>query len=218
LDPNIANLETVGELLEHLGDIPAHRVLWKPYPGTATERDVIAVEGALKKRLCELVDGTLIEKAAGFYESRVGGIVTHFIERYVEQHDLGASFGPDAPWRILPRRVRMPDFSFVSWEKMPNRELSPESITSLIPDLVGEVVNIDNSRREMEWKRRDYFQGGVRLAWEINPRTQSAGVYTSPDQFQEIDLNGSLDGGDVLPGFTLSLRRLFDRAGRQHGA
>jgi Uma2 family endonuclease len=112
----------------------------------------------------------------------------------------------------------MPDFSFVSWEKMPNRELSPESITSLIPDLVGEVVNIDNSRREMEWKRRDYFQGGVRLAWEINPRTQSAGVYTSPDQFQEIDLNGSLDGGDVLPGFTLSLRRLFDRAGRQHGA
>jgi Uma2 family endonuclease len=70
----------------------------------------------------------------------------------------------------------------------------------------------------MERKRREYFQGSARLVWEIDPDTHSARVYTSPDQFQEIGPDGSLDGGDVLPGFTLSLSRLFARAGRQRGA
>ena len=111
----------------------------------------------------------------------------------------------------------MPDFSFISWEKFPNREWPAEPITNLIPDLAGEVVNVDNSRRELECKRRDYFQGGVRLVWEIDSKKQSVRVYTSPNQFQEIGPDGSLDGGEVLPGFTLSLAQLFARAGRQRG-
>jgi Uma2 family endonuclease len=218
MDPAIADLETVAELLEHLGDIPAHRVLWKPFPGTATEQDVIALEGALRKRLCELIDGTLVEKAAGFYASRVGSIITHFIERYMDEQNLGICFGPDAPFRILPRRIRMPDFTFVPWENLPNRGLPAEPIANFVPDLVGEVLSADNSRREMENKRQDYFQGGARLVWEIDPDTHTARVYTIPDQFQEIGPDGSLDGGDVLPGFTLSLSRLFARAGQQRGA
>ena len=32
---------TIADLLEGLGGIPARRVLWKPTPGTATERDLI---------------------------------------------------------------------------------------------------------------------------------------------------------------------------------
>jgi Uma2 family endonuclease len=218
LDPAIADLETVAELLEHLGDIPAHRVLWKPYPGTATEKDIIAAEGALRKRLCELIDGTLVEKAAGFYASRVSSVITYFIERYMDQQNLGICFGPDAPLRILPRRVRMPDFSFVTWENLPNRELPAEPISNFVPELVGEVISVDNSHCEMENKRRDYFQVGARLVWEIDPDTQSARVYTSPDQSQEIGPDGVLDGGEVLPGFTLPLAQLFARAGRQRGA
>ena len=49
---------------------------------------------------------------------------------------------------------------------------------------------------------------------EINPKRQSARVYTSPNQFQEIAPEGTLDGGDVLPGFVLPLKRLFTRAER----
>lgn len=217
LDPAIAKLETVAELLEHLGDIPAHRVLWKPYPGTATERDMIAAESALRKRLCELIDGTLVEKAAGLYESWIGGLIGHFIEGYRDHRDLGISFGPDVPLRIYSGRVRMPDVSFVRWEKLPDRELPAEPITDLVFDLAVEVRSAENTHREMECKRRDYFRAGVHLVWEVTPKNQSARIYTSPDQFQEIGPDGSLDGGDVLPGFTLSLSQLFARAGRQRG-
>ncbi|MHB1424482.1 MAG: Uma2 family endonuclease [Gemmataceae bacterium] len=218
LDPVIAQLETVADLLKHLGDVPAYRVLLHPYPGTATEQDVIAAEGALDKRLCELVDGTLVEKVVGQYESRVALLIGHFMEGYLEQHDIGICYGADAMLRIVPGRVRLPDVSFVSWDKLPNRELPAEPIANLVPDLAVEVLSESNTRREMENKRREYFQGGARLVWEIDPPTRTARMYASPDQFQEIDLNGSLDGGDVLPGFTLSLSQLFARAGRQRDA
>lgn len=218
LDPAIAKLQTVADLLKHLGDLPAERVRLHPYPGTATEQDVVAAEGALDKRLCELVDGTLVEKVVGQYESRVAIVIAHFMESHLEQHDIGICYGADAMLRIVPGRVRLPDVSFVSWNKLPNRELPAEPIADLVPDLAVEVLSESNTRREMENKRREYFQGGARLVWEIDPDTRSARVYTDPDTFQEIGPEGALDGGEVLPGFTLPLQRLFARAGRQRGA
>src|SRR5438046_1438132 len=62
------NHRTIADLLEQLGDIPAERVRFQPCPGTATERDVIDVHDR-ENRLCELVDGTLVEKVMGFDES-----------------------------------------------------------------------------------------------------------------------------------------------------
>jgi Uma2 family endonuclease len=218
VDPAIANLETVAELLERLGDIPPQRVRWKPTPGTATEQDVIAAEAALDKRLCELVDGTLVEKPRGFFEARIGGVLLHFLEDYLEEHDLGICVPADAMLRIVPGRVRLPDVSFIGWDRLPNHELPAEPIANLVPHLAVEVLSESNTPREMRGKREEYFQGGACLVWEINPRTQSARVYTDPDQFQEIGPDGALDGGDVLPGFNLPLQRLFDRAGRQRGA
>ncbi|HZV06338.1 MAG TPA: Uma2 family endonuclease [Gemmataceae bacterium] len=218
VDPAIASLATLADLLHQLGDIPPHRVRMKPYPGTATEQDVVAAEAAPDKRLCELVDSTLVEKPMGQYEARVGGLIFHFIEDYLEEHDLGIAYPADAMLRVVPRRVRLPDVSFVSWNKLPNRELPAEPIADLVPDLAVEVLSEGNTPREMETKRREYFEGGSHLVWEIDPDTHTARVYTNPDQFQEIGPDGSLDGGDVLPGFTLSLARLFARAGRQRGA
>ncbi len=217
LDPAVAELDTVADLLERLGDIPAHRVRWHPYPGTATEQDLVAIVDGPNKRLCELVDGTLVEKAVGQYESRLAYLIGHFLETYLEKHDLGIGYGADAMLRIIAERVRLPDVSFVSWEKLPNRELPAEPIANLVPDLAVEVISESNTRREMENKRREYFQGGAKLVWEIDPNTQSARVYTSPDAFEEIGPDGALDGRDVLPGFILPLKQLFDRAGRRRG-
>jgi len=214
MDPAVANLETVADLLDQLGGIPAQRVRWKPYPGTATEQDVIAAEGELRKRLCELVDGTLVEKPVGQFESRLALLIGHFIETHLEQHDLGICYGADAMLRIVPGRVRLPDVSFVSWQKLPNHKLPTEPIANLVPDLAVEVLSKGNTRREMKNKREEYFRGGASLVWEINPKKQSARVYTSVSQFQEIGPDGALDGGDVLPGFELPLKRLFARAQR----
>jgi Uma2 family endonuclease len=211
-------IETVADLLHQLGDVPPERVLWDPIPGTAMEADVVRYVDGDDKRLVELIDGTLVEKPMGQYEARVGVLVSHMIESFLDSHDLGVTFGADATLRILPKQVRLPDVSFVSWTKLPNRELPAEPIAPLIPDLAVEVLSESNTRGELARKRRDYFAGGVRVVWQINPDDQTAEVYTTPDVYTPIPADGTLDGGEVLPGFTLSLAKLFQRAGRRRGS
>ena len=154
------------------------------------------------------------ERSSVQYESRLAVVLAHFIETYLDTHNLGVCFGEAAMLRIVPGVVRLPDVSFVSWDKLPNRELPAEPIANLVPDLAIEVLSKGNTRREMKNKREEYFRGGARLVWEINPKKQSARVYTSVNQFQEIGPDGTLDGGDVLPDFVLPLKRLFARAQR----
>jgi Uma2 family endonuclease len=215
--PAAPKIDTVADLLHQLGDIPASRVLWDPIPGTATEADVVRHVDGPERRLVELIDGTLVEKPMGFYEARVGTILAYFIEGYIDEHDVGITLGADAMLRILPRQVRLPDVTFLSWTKMPNRELPAEPVAPLIPDLAVEVLSESNTRREMERKRKDYFAAGVRRVWQIDPDSQTAEVFTAPEQFTPIPADGELDGEDILPGFRLSLKRLFDRAGKPRG-
>ena len=148
---SIAPLSTIGELLEQLGDIPARRVRLKPTPGTATERDVIALE-ARENRLCELVDGVLVEKVMAYYESRVAGLIFHFLEDYLEQHDLGIVAGADGMMRLAPGLVRIPDVSFIAWKRLPNRRVPREPIARLGPDLAVAVLSEGNTEKEMARK------------------------------------------------------------------
>ena len=67
-------LKTLQEVLDSLGNVPLARVIADPPPGTATERDVAEIE-AHDHRLCELVDGTLVEKAVGLRESMIAAIL-----------------------------------------------------------------------------------------------------------------------------------------------
>jgi Uma2 family endonuclease len=210
-------LRELGEILRELGEIPPERVLWNPRPGTATEADLIACVDGADKRLVELVDGTLVEKPLGHYESRVGGTLFRLLDEFAEAHDLGICYSADATLRILPGLVRLPDVSFVAWSKIPNRELPAEAVAALVPDLAVEVLSASNTRREMERKRQEYFRAGVRLVWLIDPVARTAQVFTGPNQFTDVPADGTLDGGDVLPGFRLPLARLFERAGRQRG-
>ena len=111
----------------------------------------------------------------------------------------------------------MPDVSFVPWSKIPNRELPAEQVPYLIPELTAEVLRPSFTRAEMARKRRDYFGAGTRLVWQIDPETHTAEVFTAPEVSTTVAADGVLDGGDVVPGFQLSLTRLFERAGRRRG-
>lgn len=201
--------ETVADLIERLGGIPASRIRMKPPLGTATEQDVIRWLDAEDKRLFELIDGVLVEKAVGTRE----GILAHFIGRrvgdYAEENDLGLTAGADSPFRLRLGLVRIPDLSFISWSRIPGGEFPDDAIADVIPDLAVEVLSESNTPAEIELKLDHYFEAGVRLAWVIDPKKQKARIYTSRSRIQEIDPDGELIGGRVLPGFRLPLRDVF---------
>lgn len=168
--------QTLADLLEELGSIPPSRVRRYPPPGLATERDVNARPDGVK-RLCELIDGTLVEKPMGFVEARMASLIIHFIECFLESHDLGIVVGPDGTVRIAPGLVRVPDVSFISWQNFPDRRLPTEAVPDLVPDLAVEVLSESNTRQEMDRKLREYFAARVRLVWIVDPRTRSASVF-----------------------------------------
>jgi Uma2 family endonuclease len=207
--------DTLADLVRQLGDIPLERIRTKPAPGTATEADVIAALEAPRKRICELVDGVLVEKPLGTTEGFLGGIIVHWMWTFLERHDLGVVIPADGPLRLWLGLVRIPDVSFVSWDRIPGEKFPDNPIARLIPNLLVEVLSKSNTKREMERKLREYFQAGVQLVWLIDPRTRTAQTYASPHQMKRIDKDGTLDGGAVLPGFKLSLRKLFARTSRR---
>jgi Uma2 family endonuclease len=199
---------TVADLQEQLGDIPPHRILLRPYPGTATEQDVINIK-AREKRLCELVDGVLVEKAMGFQESQLALLLGFFLVGFVRQHDLGIVVGADGTVRLTSGLVRIPDVGFVSWDRLPGRELPKASIPDPVPDLAVEVLSAGNTRGEMERKLGEYFAAGVRLVWYVDPRARTVRVHTAADRSVLLDEGQTLEGGHVLPGFALPLAQLF---------
>jgi Uma2 family endonuclease len=204
------DVETVADLIARLGGIPPARIRWKPLPGTATEKDLLALVDGDDKRLCELVDGTLVEKAVGSPQSFLAATLIGFLSPFVRAHRLGKVGAPDGLMRMPGGNVRMPDVLFIArarWRALSDREAA---ITGLSPDLAVEILSKTNTRQEMARKRREYFAGGTRLVWEINPRRRTVAVYTSPTEHVTLIEADTLDGGDVLPGFTLPLAELFN--------
>jgi Uma2 family endonuclease len=204
---------TIADLLEGLGGIPARRVLFKPLPGTATERDLVALSER-NNRLYELVDGTLVEKAMGFDEAIFGYFLGLDLGNYIRTHDLGKPVGDGALMRLFPGLVRIPDAAFISWERYPRKKRRRGEIPTLAPDLVVEVLSKDNTRKEMARKLREYFKAGVRLVWYVDPSKRTVTVYTAVDRSTVLTEEHTLDGGDVLPGFSLSIRDWFADAER----
>jgi Uma2 family endonuclease len=204
---------TVADLLDYLGGVAAERVRFHPWPGTATVRDVVAVHGA-ENRLCELVDGILVEKLMGFDESRYAlWFGTHF-NNYLAKHDLGAVVGADGMMQIFPNLVRIPDCAFISWKRFPKGKRRRGPIPLVVPDLIVEVLSKGNTPREMARKLDEYFRAGVRLVWYADPKRATVRVYTARDRSILLREGDVLDGGDVLPGFSLSIRDWFAEARR----
>ena len=202
---------TAADVLKHLGGIPLERIRMYPPPGMATEHDVLQAKSRFN-RVCELVNGVLVEKTVGYYESLIAATIVRLLGRFLETHDLGIVLGEAGTLRILPDQVRIPDVSFISWDKFPNRELPPEPVPAIAPDLAVEVLSEGNTEAEMQRKLHDYFTAGVRLVWYIDPRTKAAKAYTAEDRCAEFSGRDSLSGGEVLPGFEMPLSDIFAKA------
>jgi Uma2 family endonuclease len=88
-------------------------------------------------------------------------------------------------------------------------------VPSVAPALAVEVLSDSNTPDEMARKRQEYFDAGTKLVWEVELDPPAVRVYTAPEQFTTLGIDDTLDGGDVLPGFTLSIREWFARALRE---
>lgn len=107
-----------------------------------------------------------------------------------------------------PETLLAPDVAFVRRDRLP--PLSQwTGFQHLAPDLAVEVVSPNDTVGEVNDKTLTYLDGGVRLVWVVDPRRRIVAAYT-PDGmariFRDTDV---LDGGDVIPGFSMPVADLF---------
>jgi Uma2 family endonuclease len=199
---------TLADILRQLGGISPKRIRFRPAPGTATEEDVVKIRDR-ERRLFELVDGVLVEKVMGYWESVLAIELAGLLRDFVKPRKLGTLAGEAGMLRLSPGLVRIPDLSFISRARLAHHRRALAPILPLAPDLAIEVVSEGNTRREMARKVSEYFASGCRLVWLVDPRTRTVAVDTSTAQPIMLTEKQVLTGGDVLPGFRLPLRKLF---------
>jgi Uma2 family endonuclease len=216
LEGLVGRFNDASEWLRELGDVPAHRIVMNPWPGTATEADLLRLVER-EKRFVELIDGTLVEKPMGSPESLIAGILVQELNNFVLPRGLGYVLTESALLRMVVDRIRMPDVSFISIDDLENGLLPATPVWRLPPRIAVEVLSESNTAAEMRQKRIEYFESGARLVWMIDPEKRTVSIYTKPSDEPDrvIGVSETLDGGSVLPGFEVKVADLFRGLQRQ---
>ena len=162
-------------------------------------------------RRLELVKGEVYETpAAGARHGDVAAEIGAQLRTYVRANRLGRVFAAETGFLLRrdPDTIRAPDAAFVTQDRLPEEGL-PTGYFEGAPDLAVEVLSPDDRPRDVRQKANDWLQAGSRLVWVIDPGTRSVTVYSSPEAFQELTEDDSLEGEHVIPGFACSIRGLF---------
>ena len=201
--------ETIAELHERLGFVPLNRIGMFPPPGMATEADVVRYQQGEPKRLFELVDGVLLEKAMGSPESFLASSIIVAIGMFLKNHNLGILTVPDGMFRMHTGNVRMPDVTFTPWDNLPGRRMPKSAVWGVVPGLAVEVLSESNTVGEMEHKLREYQSLGIEVVWIIDSDALTATIHRLDGTTQHLTATDALTAESVLPGFALPLAELF---------
>jgi len=167
--------------------------------------------------LYELVEGYLVrmpppKERHGYLELEIGATLRAFIKL----HGLGRAYVGETGFDLtLPGEARQTvlgaDVAFLRAERVPpESEGDDEPYIAGPPDLVVEIASPSQYRPEMGAKAWTWLQRGARLVWVVWPKRRQVDVWTpGQDEPARLDLGDTLDGADVLPGFTYALADLF---------
>ena len=175
-----------------------------------TAEDLLRLDG--KGVRGELIRGVLCETMPTGHEH--GKIVFRLgakLVNLVDSGKLGTVMGSDAGvWLERdPDTVREPDIAYFSAEKIPvNARVT--GYAEVVPDIVVEVVSPNDSRPEVNDKALMWLRYGVRLVWVVHPDTRTVDVHREGGAVRTLTAAGTLDGGDVLPGFGCAIGDLFE--------
>lgn len=164
----------------------------------------------------ELVNGffEMVPPAGGPHGS-VNVRLSTRLAAYVLEHDLGDVYDSSTAFVLRvgpPPLVRSPDVSFVRRGK-DDPSVAPGSVP-LAPDLAVETLSPSDRAGNMQRKIEEYLEHGTTLVWLIDPRRRTAAVYARDGSVRWLREGDDLEGGDVVPGFTVPLAFLFARLAR----
>jgi Uma2 family endonuclease len=159
----------------------------------------------------ELIRGELREVSPSSAEPTIVGLRLGSL-LYLQVHDrnLGWVSGADGGYVLFSDRktVAAPDIGFIRRERIP-ASFDFQHYFPVPPDFAIEVVSPSNTYAEAIAKVELYLEAGVPLVWLVMPRRRAVTVYRPGQEPVTMVEGDELDGGDVVPGFRLSVGDLF---------
>ena len=168
----------------------------------------------------ELIEGALVERRLmGAHASYIAGRIVHLLNTVVDRTGRGWVLDSETTYRCFgdPDTLRRADVSFLRAGRLPGERI-PEGYVTIPPDLAVEVISPTNLAYEVQEKIRDYIEAGVRLIWIVYPNTQRVQIHDSTGFVAELETEGTISGGDVVPGFSVAVAEFFKRPGPVHPA
>ena len=160
----------------------------------------------------ELVKGEIIKMTpAGHEHGEIALAIGSGLREFVRQHKLGKVYAAETGFILSrdPDTVRAPDAAFVSTARAAQQKRR-EGFFDGAPDLAVEVMSPEDTVEEVEAKVLEYLRSGTKLVWVAHPRTKTITAYRSLDKVRVLTMNDTLDGDDVLPGFAVAIRDIFE--------
>ncbi len=159
-----------------------------------------------------LIEGRLVEEMpSGFRSTRIAALFVAYLVMYARPRKLGEVCGADGGFILQrdPDTVLSPDAAFIRADRLSPSDQAIVGFLPTYPDLAVEVLSPSNRAGEVARKVEIYSKAGVPLVWVIDPERETATVYAHGREPVTLARGDALDGGDVLPGFTLPLDDVF---------
>jgi len=158
----------------------------------------------------ELVDGELEHMPPAAPEHGETNVeMTLPFAGFVKRHKLGKCYDGQTGFWMKSGNLRSPDLSFVSHDRL--KMIAPTTGVFFrgAPDLAVEILSPSDRPKRIAGKLNDYFESGARRVLLVDEKSKSVRVHLSPENFKVLQIDDTLSGEDVLPGFKLPLSKLF---------
>lgn len=117
--------------------------------------------------------------------------------------DPGTKLGRD------PDILRGPATAIVRAERAPTGK-GIEGWLEGAPDVAVEVIGDAQPASELTKKALEYLAAGGRMVWVLDPEPRQLMVFTPPSGLRVLGPDDTLDGGEVLPGFSAKVAEFFE--------
>ncbi len=160
----------------------------------------------------ELIRGVLYKTVGtGIEHGAIAVNIAILMGTFVKSRRLGRVVGTDVGMWLErnPDTVREPDIAFISAEKLP-LDTRVRGYSEVVPDLVVEIISPNDRPVAVNDKAQMWLRYGVRLVLLVDPDDRTVTVLPEDGPAQTLTDADTLDGGDVLPGFTCPVRDIFE--------
>jgi len=130
---------------------------------------------------------------------------------WVNKDGSGKGFDSSTVFSLPNGAKRSPDLAWVRnerWESL--KEEEQERFPPLCPDFVVELRSPSDSLRYLKGKMGEYIRNGAQLGWLIDPFEKKVHVYRPQTAAEVLDDPETVSGEQILHGFTLDVRALWD--------